>query len=113
MSAASRTIQSTAPGIRRPGIALAAVVAAAGLALAVAFGQLTVSRPAEAPAAGFAPVTHDNGWSKAHAPGAATAGTPQAHDHGWSSTSSGTSTTPAAGTEVGAAGGSSRGRLAQ
>jgi hypothetical protein len=113
MSAASRSIQSTAPGFRPLGTTLAALAVTAVAVVAIALGQLAASRPAVEPAAGFAPSIHDNGWAKAHAPGAATAGKPVAHDHGWSSTSSGSAAAPVTFEPVGGSGGSTRGRLPQ
>ena len=109
MFAATRSTRAI-PGTPQLGSAIAAIVLAAGVVFALAFGPLIGSNNATAPLAAAAPVVHDHGWSAAIRAAAA----PVLHDHGWSTTPSKASTsTDAADSESGGAGGSTRSRLAQ
>jgi hypothetical protein len=84
MSASSRTVQATTPGMGQLVAVFAALLAGTALVVALAYGQLTASQASIAPAAAPAPaVAHDHGWSSS----GATA--PVTHDHGWSTSSRG------------------------
>ena len=83
MSATSRTVQAT-PGMG-PLIAIfAALLAGTALIVALAYGQLTASQAALAPAAAPAPASaHDHGWSSAPSD----LPRPDAYYRGWYSSS--------------------------
>jgi hypothetical protein len=79
MSAASRTIQA-APGTRQVGTPLFALVLLVALGAVLVYGALAVAKP-QAPAAGAAPVAHDNGWSATSGSAAGTAAAIDAGRH--------------------------------